>query len=218
VKVTFIRHGASEWTGKPVLYGQTDVPLSELGFDQAQALAGHLSGRKFDALWSSHLQRARDTAALIGQSIGHAVVTDKRLSEAYLGTLEGESFAKLPSGPGTWRERWQKSPGTTRFPKGENLKEVADRGWTVLEELYERHPRGHVVIVSHMFAISTMLCKVLSLKINKFRTFTIDTASITTIQIDDNGFRILALNDTAHLDDLPDATALRTGSLPEKQF
>lgn len=214
MRVTFIRHGATEWTGKPVLCGHTDVPLSDLGRSQAQAIAQHLAGRPFDALWSSPLGRARSTAAAIGAEIGHAVITDARLQEINLGALEGESFAALPKGPGTFRDRWQKNPGTVRFPKGENLREVAARGWLVLEELYHQHPQGHVVVVSHMFAISAMLCRVLSIRVGKFRTFAIDVASLTTVQMDANGFRLLLLNDTGHLEGIEGAAALRATSLP----
>lgn len=216
MRVTFIRHGATEWTGKPVLCGRTDVPLSDLGREQARAVADHLRGRPFDALWASPLRRARDTASTIGDAIGHAVVTDPRLQEIDLGTLEGESFATLPKGPGTFRDRWQKNPGTVRFPKGENMREVAARGWQVLEELYHRHPQGHVVVVSHMFAISTVLCRVLQIRVGRFRTFAIDVASITTVQMDAHGgFRVLLLNDTAHLAHIPEAAHLRAVALPE---
>lgn len=214
MRVTFIRHGATEWTGKPVLCGHTDVPLSDLGHAQARALAAHLGGRSFDALWASPLGRARTTAAYIGDAIGHAVVTDPRLQELDLGTLEGESFATLPKGPGTFRDRWQKNPGTVRFPKGENLREVAARGWQVMNELYHQHPQGHVIVVSHMFAISAMLCRVLSVRVGKFRTFAIDVASLTTVQMDEQGFRLLLLNDTAHLAGIEGAERLRALSLP----
>lgn len=215
MRITFIRHGASELTGKPVLVGHTDSPLSELGRQQAGRLGERLRGRPFDALWASPLSRARDTAAAIGQAIGHAAVLDKRLMEVHLGELEGAHFGQLNQAPGGWRDRWQRNPGRVRFPKGENLQEVAKRSWQVLEHLYDRHPHGHVIVVSHMFTISTMLCRVLRLKVGQFRTFAVDPASVSTVQLDASGLRLMLLNDTSHLDGL-DGDKLRSGALPAR--
>jgi broad specificity phosphatase PhoE len=214
MRVTFVRHGATEWTGRSVLCGQTDVPLSDLGRSQAAALASLMRGRRFDALWSSPLRRARDTAAAMGDAIGHAVVTDTRLQEMNLGQLEGASFGELPRGPGSFRDRWQRQPGTVRFPRGESVADVGKRTWQVLEELYHRHPSGHVLVVSHMFAISAMLCRVFSIRVGKFRTFAVDVASLTTVQMDAQGFRLLTLNDTGHLASLAGADELRAPVLP----
>lgn len=215
MRITFIRHGMSELTGKPVLVGHTDTPLSEMGRLQAALLADRFAGRKFDALWASPLSRTRDTASAVGEAIGHAVVLDPRLKEVDLGQLEGVHFQQLQTGPDSWRDKWQKHPGRVRFPGGENLNEVGKRAWPVLEELYDRHPKGHVIIVSHMFTISVLLCRVLKLKPSQFRTFAVDPASVTTVSLDAGGLRLMLLNDTSHLDDLP-GDQFRTGALPSR--
>ncbi|MBI5607383.1 MAG: histidine phosphatase family protein [Deltaproteobacteria bacterium] len=202
MKVTFVRHAASEWAGTPRLLGRTDIGLSELGRQQVPLVAERLGSHRFDALWSSPLQRCRDTAAGIGERIGHMPVLDDRLLELDIGQLEGRSFAELPKGPGTFRDRWQRRPGTTRFPGGETIAEVVVRTWTVLEDLYEVHPAGHVLVVAHMFAISAALTRIFKLKPGQFRTFAVDPASLTTVQMDRGGFRLLQLNDTSHLGEL----------------
>lgn len=217
MRITFIRHGMSEMTGKPVLVGQTDTPLSDLGRLEAARLAERFAGRQFDALWASPLQRTRDTASAIGEAIGHMAVLDKRLMEIDLGQLEGAHFQQLHNGPGSWRDKWQKNPGRVRFPGGENLQEVAARSWKLLEELYDRHPQGHVIVVSHMFTISVMLCRVLKLKVGQFRTFAVDPASVTTVSLDQSGLRLMLLNDTSHLEGL-EGHKLRTGALPQKRL
>ncbi len=216
MRVTFIRHGASEWTGQPILCGHADIPLSSVGVAQANALAAHLRGRQFAALWSSPLQRAQQTAACVAHAIGHVVVTDPRLMEMDLGTLDGQRFDQLPRGPKTFRDRWQRDPVRVRFPRGENLSDVSKRTWQVLGELYDRHPQDHVVVVSHLFAIQTLLCRALSIPLKQFRTFNIDTAAITTVQMDKSGFRLLLLNDGRHLDEISAAHSLRAPSLPPR--
>ena len=82
--------------------------------------------------------------------------------------------------------------------------------------MYERHPDGHVIVVSHMFTISTMLCRVLKLKVGQFRTFAVDPASVSMVQLDSAGLRLMLLNDTSHLDGL-DGDKLRTGALPARK-
>lgn len=214
MKVTFIRHGATGAAGTPMLIGRTDLPLSDLGQRQAEALASRLADRPFTALWSSPLQRCRSTAAVIGARIGHLAVTDPRLAEMDLGALEGRSIADLPKGPGSFRDRWQKRPGTTRFPGGENLNEVAERMWALLGELYAQHPQGHVVVVSHMFAISAALTRIFQWKPAHFRTFAIDVASLTTVSFQHGGFRLLQLNDCGHLEALGPSPTLTPPALP----
>lgn len=216
MKVTFVRHGATSAAGTPRLIGRTDLPLSDLGLRQAAALGQRLADRPFTALWSSPLQRCRSTSSAIGERIGHLPVLEPRLAELDLGELEGLSLSELPKGPGTFRDRWQKRPGSTRFPQGENLNEVAARMWAVLNELYAQHPHGHVLVVSHMFAISAALTKVFQWKPAHFRTFAIDVASLTTVSFQHGGFRLLQLNDCAHLDDLGPSPTLTPPALPPR--
>ncbi|MSQ81903.1 MAG: histidine phosphatase family protein [Myxococcales bacterium] len=217
LRVTFVRHGANLWTGTPRLLARTDVPLSELGHQQAKAVAERLADRPFDAIWTSPLQRCSATAQAIADRIGRQPLADARLMECNLGKLEGLSFADLPSGPGTFRDRWQKRPGTTRFAGGETIAECAARGWKVLEELYDRHPDGHVIVVCHMFAIGGMLTRVFGLKPHHFRTFAIDVASLTTVNMAKGGFRLLQLNDVSHLESLPPSPTMTPWALPAKR-
>lgn len=216
MKVTFVRHGATTAAGSPRLIGKTDLPLSELGQRQAAALAERLADREFAAVWSSPLLRCRVTAAAICDRIGHMAVLDPRLAEIDLGEMEGLSFGELPKGPGSFRDRWQKRPGTTRFPGGETLNEVSARTWAVLDELYAQHPDGHVLVVSHMFAISAALTRVFKWKPAQFRTFAVDVASLTTVSFQHGGFRLLQLNDCAHLEALGPSPTLTPPALPPR--
>ena len=218
MKVTFIRHGANTFTGTPRLIARTDAPLSELGKRQAQAVAERLADRHFDALWTSPLQRCFDTAAAIGARTGMQPRNDARLMECNLGQLEGLTFAELPKGPGTFRDRWQKRPGTTRFPGGESIKLCGDRGWQVLNELFDRHPHGHAIVVAHMFIIQGMLTRIFQLKPAAFRTFGIDVASLTTVQMADGGFRLLQCNDVSHLESLGASPTMTPLALPPRKI
>ncbi|MBM4342227.1 MAG: histidine phosphatase family protein [Deltaproteobacteria bacterium] len=216
MKVTFVRHGANQFTGTPRLVGRTDVPLSELGRRQAEAVSERLADRPFDALWSSPLQRCADTARAIAARTALQPLFDARLLEVDLGALEGKSFGELPEGQRSFRERWGRRPGTTRFPQGETIAECGARGWKVLEELYDRHPQGHAVVVCHMFAIQAMLARIFQLKPHLFRTFAIDVCSLSTVDMAKGGFRLLQLNDTSHLDALPASPTRTPAALPAR--
>ncbi|XP_060069697.1 uncharacterized protein LOC132549755 [Ylistrum balloti] len=96
--LTLVRHGETLYNRKKILQGQTDVPLSQVGIQQAKMAANRLENENFTHVFSSDLSRANQTAQVImeGNSVCHStVVTDKRLRERKFGTLEGKSHKEL---------------------------------------------------------------------------------------------------------------------------
>lgn len=215
--VTFIRHAATDLTQAGRICGQLDAPLSSWGRIQAQCVAQRLADRPFDALYTSHLQRARDTAAAISETTGLQPVVDKRFSELFFGRFEGEPVRALAEDPSGFGHKWQKDPARKRFPGGENLRELAIRGWDGLDEVYAAHPDGHVLIVAHMFLISALLCRIAHVGVARYRLFCVDTCSLSTAHIREGGFRLMQLNDVAHLEKLDGKGGLKLhGALPGK--
>ena len=104
----FLRHGETAWNAEGRLCGRTDVPLSDVGRRQAQLLAWRLQPIPVEALYSSPLERALETARLIGQAVGREPVVDQRLAELNYGAWEGRTFeeikrttARISTAPGT---------------------------------------------------------------------------------------------------------------------
>ncbi|HJU36658.1 MAG TPA: histidine phosphatase family protein [Gaiellaceae bacterium] len=84
-----VRHGETDWNADGRLQGQTDRPLSDFGRRQAQQLADELADEELEAIYSSDLSRARETAEIVGERLGLPVVLDPELREKDWGTWEG---------------------------------------------------------------------------------------------------------------------------------
>jgi alpha-ribazole phosphatase len=155
-----VRHGETDWNLEGRYQGQSDVPLNDTGRAQAHLLAEKLHRRRFDAIYTSDLQRASETAGILGAALNLPIRCEERLREINQGEWEGylvevikARFAEL------WKQR-SADPAAVRPPGGETVAEVAKRVWAALDEIARSHPEGTVLIVSHGLALATILCKV----------------------------------------------------------
>jgi probable phosphoglycerate mutase len=96
-RIIVVRHGETRWNLESRLQGHGDSPLTESGIAQADAIAGRLAGETFDALISSDLGRALETARRIAARTGHAIVADTRFRERNFGRAEGMTFGEMDS-------------------------------------------------------------------------------------------------------------------------
>jgi broad specificity phosphatase PhoE len=129
-----VRHGETDWNAAGRLQGQTDRPLSEFGRGQARKLAGELVGEELEAIYSSDLSRARETAEIIGERLGLPVVLDPDLREKDWGTWEGLTSAE--------RDRVEFA--------GESTEAHRERILRALRRISELHPGdGRVLVVTH---------------------------------------------------------------------
>ena len=135
-----IRHGQTDWNAQRRLQGSTDIPLNDVGRDQARDAVETLAGYGWDAIVFSPLSRAAETADLIAAGLGLTVarrVPD--LTERSFGPAEG-----LQDGPELDALR---TPGGFRGAEGED--EAAGRGLAALEALAEEYRGGCVLVVTH---------------------------------------------------------------------
>jgi len=128
-----VRHGETDWNADGRLQGHTDRPLSEFGRRQACRLAEELGDEELEAIYASDLSRARETAEIVGERLGLAVILDPDLREKDWGTWEGLTAV----------ERDQ-----VEF-MGESTQAHRDRILGALRRIAERHPGGRVLVVTH---------------------------------------------------------------------
>ena len=128
-----VRHGETDWNAEGRLQGHTDRPLSDYGRGQARRLAGELEGEELEAIYSSDLARARETAEIVGERLGLPVVLDPDLREKDWGNWEGLTAVE--------RDR-------VEFV-GESTEAHAERMLRALRRIAERHPVGRVLVVTH---------------------------------------------------------------------
>src|SRR5215472_1133491 len=129
-----VRHGETDWNAGGRLQGHTDRPLSDFGRRQAQRLAEELEDERLEAIYSSDLSRARETAEIAGKRLGLTVELDPDLREKDWGTWEGLTAVE--------RDR-------VEFV-GESTEEHQERILRALQRIAERHPDGgRVLVVTH---------------------------------------------------------------------
>src|SRR5699024_2329666 len=119
-----IRHGQTDWNLRAALQGRTDIPLNETGRRQAQEARQRLEGVRFDAVYSSPLSRAMETAALVSGWPMEKIRTDQRLIEIAFGPYEGKDTHTL--GPAF--APFFADPASYQPPEGgESLNSVLER-------------------------------------------------------------------------------------------
>lgn len=163
-----VRHGQTDWNLEGRYQGQADVPLNATGLAQAQALARKLKDECLDAVYSSDLTRALETAysiAAVHEDL--PVHVDPRLREINQGQWEGVQVEKIRE---RFTELWharQVDPVSVRPPGGETVGEVFQRVKAALDDLAGEYPGGKVLIVSHGLALATVLCSVNGISIGQ---------------------------------------------------
>jgi probable phosphoglycerate mutase len=136
VAVVLARHGETDANLPPLRFqGRSDEPLNERGRRQALAMAEELAGTDFQAIWSSDLSRALDTAAPIAERLGLEVEVDGRLSESNRGRWEGRLMEEVAADEPGLFAAWRAPDPDFRFPDGESLVEHRDRARAVLREI-----------------------------------------------------------------------------------
>jgi broad specificity phosphatase PhoE len=214
MRLVLIRHGETEHNRGQLTLGRADVPLNERGEAQARAVASSFL-RSPDAIVSSPLRRALETATRIGSATGMPASVDDSLIEMDVGEMEHLTGAELreryPEFLGLWTSG---GAADARMPGGETLREVQDRAWTAVRDLHAAHPDGEAVAVTHNFVILTLICRSIDLPLADFRRIRQALAAKTIIDVGEHGATLLQLNDQSHLLAAGLATDIRP---PERQ-
>jgi len=196
-----VRHGESTWNHARRFQGARDAELSARGLEQAERLAGALAGGRFDAVYTSPLRRARETAEACAARLGLAPTVLEDLREVGLGDWEGLAVEVVVERYGDQYWRWLTAPGDHPPPGGEPLEALQRRVMAALEAIHGRHPAGRVLVVTHGGVIAAFLGHCLALGLNALWRLRVDNASVSRVALPDA--RLLALNDTSHLRPVP---------------
>ena len=144
-----IRHGETDWNLQGRYTGQSDIPLNARGILQAEILANELRDETIDAIYSSDLQRASQTALLLRAGRSVPLHLDSRLREIHQGEWESLHFDEIHT---RYREAWEQQknePLTVAPPGGETVGDVRQRVLEATREIIAYHTDASVVIVSH---------------------------------------------------------------------
>ena len=194
-----VRHGQTLYNLHQWGLGRADVPLTEVGEQQAMAVAGRFEHEAIDAIFTSPLQRSCRMAEVIANGRDIDPTICDTLIELDVGDTEGMTFPEMRQKYPDFFVEWAgDDAGLVRMPGGERLADVDERISAFLE--YAGTSGAEQAIVStHNFVVKLLLCRLLGLGPTHFRAFDIDVASITTVNWHNGRVTIRSLNDRCHL-------------------
>ncbi len=192
--VLMIRHGQTPTTGRVLPGRAPGLHLSEVGREQAAGVADRLANLPIAALFTSPLERARETAAPTTERLGLAATPDDGLLECDFGDWTGRTLSSL-SRLKAWRTV-QQTPSTFRFPGGESFAEAQSRVVDAVERL--RHPEDTIACFSHADPIKLLLTHCLGAPLDHLQRLHVDTGSISVIEWPNIGPPLVRAVNTHH--------------------
>jgi len=196
-----VRHGESFWNRIGVYQGQIDISLSDLGQIQAEAIANRLKDKHLDAIVSSPLRRAADTARKIAQYHDCQVEVQPALAEIHHGVWQGLTAAEVKAQFTKLYETWTEHPAEATMPGagGESVAEVQRRVVPAVDGLAERYPEGRILIVGHDLPLKVILVSALGADLSTLSHLSIENCALNVVKWDSNHTQLLALNRNEHL-------------------
>jgi broad specificity phosphatase PhoE len=202
------RHGQSDWNAAGRYQGRLDdAALSPLGRAQAVALAARLAPRLLTAIYTSPLQRARQTAEAVashplplaeGRGEGLPVIVRSELTDVDHGQWSGLRHAEVEARWPELSRAWREEPGSVRFPGGESLMEVRARALGFLAWVRHEHAGGQLLVITHGEVLQLMLASFLDMQPNQLWRLPADHCGLSIIE-DYEVPLVMAINDTCHL-------------------
>lgn len=155
-RLHLIRHGETDWNREGRWQGQIDIPLNQQGLEQARRTAAALEGTPIDAIYSSNLLRAMQTAEILAASRGLPMRLDARLREIHQGEWQGLRVSEIEARHASLYEQRSSNPYAFAPPGGESTAEVQVRVLSFLAETSQKHPGEAVAVVSHGFVLAVI--------------------------------------------------------------
>ena len=201
-KVILVRHGQTDWNLIRRMQGHLDIPLNQTGRRQADLLAKKLANYPLNAIYTSDLARAQETAEIIARPLGLTPVLQPALRERFLGQFQGLTIDEARV---NFANEWQQvRENNAPPPGGESLEEVATRVRNAFETIVDRHPGEQVAVVSHGGVLKLLIAWVVGLPLGQPARISLSgNTGISIIEkAGDGEFRLATLNDTGHLQGL----------------
>ncbi|HJT68364.1 MAG TPA: histidine phosphatase family protein [Pyrinomonadaceae bacterium] len=192
-----VRHGSCDGLGKTIWGRTKGICLNEQGRAETQQLARRFADVKLDALYSSPLERARETADALARVAQLEIQQNDAFNEIDFGEWSGKSFEELARD-----ERWQRfnsQRSMATIPGGESFIDSQTRAVNELEKLRQQHGEAHVAIVSHADVIKAVVGYVVGAPIDLQRRIEISPCSVSIVASDEHETKLLAVNSRSDL-------------------
>jgi alpha-ribazole phosphatase/probable phosphoglycerate mutase len=192
-RLYLVRHGQVAGARPRSYNGQLDVPLSPLGVQQMERLAGWAAAIPLTAIYSSDLQRARHGAQLVAGARGVGLAVTPALREKHFGRWEGLTYEEAErQDPEAWRA-WLADPPNSRPPGGESYREVEARVMPQVRQWLREHAGRALLILAHGGVNRVVLCHALGLPLQQAFRIEQDYAALNLIEYGADGRRSVTL-------------------------
>jgi phosphoserine phosphatase len=202
-KIILVRHGQTPWNKDKIFRGSRDIPLNDQGREEARLAGEWLKGETINAAYCSPLSRARDTGEAIARHHGLQVADLPGLTDLCYGDWEGMPLNEVKVKYSDLYWRWETSPQTVRFPRGETLDEVKARALAAVDAVVQRHPGQTVLLAAHRAVNKVLIAALVGLDNSHFWRLGQDTTAINRFDWTGDTWQIAGLNDICHLRGLP---------------
>ncbi|MES2423421.1 MAG: histidine phosphatase family protein [Pseudomonadota bacterium] len=201
LRLIVVRHGETDWNAVARIQGQIDIGLNDKGRWQAGRLAQALADEPVDAIYSSDLARAHQTADAVARVTGVAITPTPGLRERVFGNFEGKTFAEIDA---LWPEQaqaWRKRVPDFAPEGGESLLQFQRRVLGVVQTLVTRHAEGQILLVAHGGVMDLLYRAATGQELQAPRTWLLGNAAINRLLHTPSGLTLVGWADTQHLDD-----------------
>ncbi len=195
-RIVLTRHGETTWHAENRYAGSTNIPLTPHGAAQALQLAEWAATQKFDAIVTSNLDRAVETAQRSATAAGLELTQDTRLRELHFGHAEGLTAAEIYRAYPMDYGAFVADPALNPLPGGEHPWTAAARGLEALAEICNDYPDGRVLVVAHSTLIRLLLCSLMGVPLRDYRrTFPkMANCALTEIHLTDGRASLMHFN------------------------
>ncbi|MFC1943926.1 histidine phosphatase family protein [Chloroflexota bacterium] len=198
MRLILVRHGQTENNRRHLVQGQSDSELNELGRAQAGAVAGALKEERVDAIYTSPLKRAWDTAHAINGFHGVDMVTLDGLKELDVGEYDGLPLEEMIVKYQALLAGSAHESTTVRFPGGESIADLRERIWTAFQFIISKR-YDSVVVVGHNLSLTGIISQALGTQRSNAVRLSLESTAVNVIETDGALFRLALFNDTCHL-------------------
>jgi alpha-ribazole phosphatase len=195
-----IRHGETPYNRDRRYQGHRDTLLTRKGKRQTKEITIRLKNEPLDAIYSSDLKRTRYTAKVVNRYHFLKINILPELREIDFGDWEGKTHDEIQR---EWKgllAKWEKGPSKIKIPRGESIKDLAERVRSTIEKIIGNHPDQRIAIVTHGGPIRIILMDALGLGLDDWWKTITSNGGISIIEYQSNKGKVLLQNDTSHLE------------------
>jgi probable phosphomutase (TIGR03848 family) len=192
-----IRHATTDLVGRAIAGRAPGVHINDCGEREVERLARHLADVQVAAVYTSPLERTRETAAALARDRGLTPHVLDALNEIDFGEWTGRTFEELSSQPG-WRT-WVDTRSAAAPPRGETIVAAQRRVLDAMRKLSSEHERSTVALVTHGDIIKSVLAHYLGTSLDELERFDVAPASVSVVFLGDDWAQVKLVNSTSRI-------------------